>query len=724
MADAVFGSKTSAEYFLDVDRAEDGAPVAAKPVFGGCDAHNFDQLKALGSEVEDPDRKTVTWIKADLTYEGLLQTLAEPAARVQVGATRPDRKEPYKVMTAVRFSGSDDFPAELVLNQNLVAVIGSRSSGKSALLAYIAHAVDREYSERQQLEADPAATEKSIGPAPGLTWAQVDDIECTVEWGEGITEDGRVIYIPQNSLFAISEKPEEITAKIEPTLYRLDPSFEVAHRQMTTEVDAANEEIRSAAGEWFRSAVALQAAEGERRDLGEKSAIEKTKSDLENQINTLRLDSSLSEDESQSYEELVGQLGQIEVRRREIQAETQRLAPHLVLLDDGSHAAAASVAVDLRLHPPVSELPDGLRTLIAKLVEETEQSTRSAVEQLLVSRQANLEAELGSLVQEEERLRKENESLMTKNQANEEIEALVVDKKKQDEALADFAAKDKEVEQLREALGLVIERIVGAVGRRTEAIDGLKVKFDSNERVLEGKMAFGLESKLSEKTREGISSRVNRRATTAFVDRDSGIDLAKCQAEPAEFLQAIRSGGQRVHSGQDPEEVAIDALVATPEVRFSAEMEGDRIGGFRAATMTPGKQALFALTLILNESEEAWPLLIDQPEDDLDSRSIYDVLVGYLSDRKKERQIIMVSHDANLVIGADSEQVVVANRHGDDRQNVDGQQFGYFTGSLEYSRERQDSPIAFELGGIREHACDILDGGEEAFRKRKAKYKI
>lgn len=140
--------------------------------------------------------------------------------------------------------------------------------------------------------------------------------------------------------------------------------------------------------------------------------------------------------------------------------------------------------------------------------------------------------------------------------------------------------------------------------------------------------------------------------------------------------------------------------------------------------MTPGKQALFALTLILNESEEAWPLLIDQPEDDLDSRSIYNVLVGYLAARKTERQIIMVSHDANLVIGADSEQVIVANRHGVDRRNRDEQAFDYFSGSLEHTQERKSADIVFELGGIREHSCDLLDGGEEAFRKRKLKYKL
>lgn len=141
--------------------------------------------------------------------------------------------------------------------------------------------------------------------------------------------------------------------------------------------------------------------------------------------------------------------------------------------------------------------------------------------------------------------------------------------------------------------------------------------------------------------------------------------------------------------------------------------------------MTPGKQALFALTLILNESHEPWPLLIDQPEDDLDSRSIYDTIVPYLTERKKERQIIMVTHNANLVIGADSEQVIVANRHGDDRPNINARTFSYYSGSLENSQpimnERQTS---LERCGIREHACMILDGGEEAFQKRRDKYKL
>ena len=82
----------------------------------------------------------------------------------------------------------------------------------------------------------------------------------------------------------------------------------------------------------------------------------------------------------------------------------------------------------------------------------------------------------------------------------------------------------------------------------------------------------------------------------------------------------------------------------------------------------------------------------------------------------------MVSHNANLVVGADTEQIVIANRHGIDRKNRRAQTFNYLSGSLEHSSPmRSAAEYILESCGIREHACGILDGGEEAFQKRKAK---
>ena len=157
LTDAVFGRAPDQAHFLRRDRYEDPDKQSTpKPVFSGSDAHSFEDLDLLlGKTVDTGDHHVAaTWVKADLTWEGLQQTLVEPEKRIRIQPTRPDVKEPYKVISKVRFDG-DDFPAEIELNANLVSVIGSRSSGKSALLAYIAHAIDPDYTVEQQIAASP-----------------------------------------------------------------------------------------------------------------------------------------------------------------------------------------------------------------------------------------------------------------------------------------------------------------------------------------------------------------------------------------------------------------------------------------------------------------------------------------------------------------------------------------------------------------------------------------
>jgi len=203
------------------------------------------------------------------------------------------------------------------------------------------------------------------------------------------------------------------------------------------------------------------------------------------------------------------------------------------------------------------------------------------------------------------------------------------------------------------------------------------------------------------------------------------VNLGKALTESGKFVEYMGAGKQKLNQGEDVVALTKAVLTATKVVRFVASLEGDRIGGFGKSSMTPGKQALFALTLLLAGSDEPWPLLIDQPEDDLDSRSVCEVIVKDLLRRKRERQIIMVSHDANLVIGADSEEIIVANRHGDDRPNKDDKTFAYLTGSLEHSKPKDPkAKLVLDSAGIREHACEILDGGAAAFQKRKDKYRI
>ena len=142
--------------------------------------------------------------------------------------------------------------------------------------------------------------------------------------------------------------------------------------------------------------------------------------------------------------------------------------------------------------------------------------------------------------------------------------------------------------------------------------------------------------------------------------------------------------------------------------------------------MSPGKKGTVLLILFLQISSSEFPILIDQPEDNLDNRTIYELLCSMIKKKKKERQILIVSHNANLVVSTDTENIIVANQKGQSDTDSGGlYRFEYVNGSLEHTFPKNDTEQSILLSqGIREHVCDILEGGGEAFRQRERKYAI
>jgi ABC-type cobalamin/Fe3+-siderophores transport system ATPase subunit len=141
--------------------------------------------------------------------------------------------------------------------------------------------------------------------------------------------------------------------------------------------------------------------------------------------------------------------------------------------------------------------------------------------------------------------------------------------------------------------------------------------------------------------------------------------------------------------------------------------------------MSPGKRGLVLLQLLLHISNATHPILIDQPEDNLDNRTISNELRRFIKEKKLARQIIIVTHDANLVVLTDAENIIVSNQAGQqsDWENAK-YRFEHITGALEHSfRKSGDHALGILFScGIREHVCDVLEGGEEAFRKREQRY--
>ena len=185
------------------------------------------------------------------------------------------------------------------------------------------------------------------------------------------------------------------------------------------------------------------------------------------------------------------------------------------------------------------------------------------------------------------------------------------------------------------------------------------------------------------------------------------------------FLKDLLTGDVLLKNGYDAQNVAVEFLSRNwYSLNYGITYQADTF-----ANMSEGKQAFVILKLLLDFSDKRCPILIDQPEDSLDNRAIYNELVAYIKRKKRERQIILVTHNSNVVVSADAENVIVANQNGTDSPNWGGFKFQYIHGALENTKckDKTDSQI-LSSQGIREHICDILEGGREAFKKREQKY--
>jgi len=140
-------------------------------------------------------------------------------------------------------------------------------------------------------------------------------------------------------------------------------------------------------------------------------------------------------------------------------------------------------------------------------------------------------------------------------------------------------------------------------------------------------------------------------------------------------------------------------------VRYSVDYDGTDI-----RNLSPGTRGivLLLLYLALDRSDDR-PLIIDQPEENLDPKSIYDELVPLFAEARRRRQVIMVTHNANLVINTDADQVIIAEAGTHSPGQLPN--ISYTAGGLEEAH-------------IRERVCAILEGGEGAFKARARRLRV
>jgi ABC-type multidrug transport system ATPase subunit len=97
--------------------------------------------------------------------------------------------------------------------------------------------------------------------------------------------------------------------------------------------------------------------------------------------------------------------------------------------------------------------------------------------------------------------------------------------------------------------------------------------------------------------------------------------------------------------------------------------------------------------------------IIDQPEDDLDNHTVAKEIIGRIRQLKPSTQFIFATHNPNILVLGDSEQVVICQYHDDENR-------------IEFRRGSIDSP------NIQQTAINIMEGGQEAFDRRKNVYQL
>ena len=678
-----------------------------KPCIWGSDAHSEENI----FHPSNGTTNDYTWIKADPTFEGFKQIVyePEPGERIKISPIKPDQKNDFKVISKIRFNNSKDFPHEIMFNKNLCSIIGSRSSGKSALLAYIAHSVNAELAE--ELRDGPGAGEN-------YHWDKIK-LNYQIEWYNGKTNNespGDIVYIPQNYLFKKSNDYNEIKEKIKPVLFKVLPNFRIKYEQAEYNIDEYNRNILDQLDNWFEVSDSVKSLNEQIKNLGNKKAIEIEKAQNEAKIKELKEKYRLSEKEINQYQKIMADVSILDNRINEINTE-------LLQMSEISEERIFFTTLNIMLSPTMASLPKLLQDKIKISLEKIEDEILQKVNKQVLDYKNAIEKENEDAENTILIIKDDNKEIIEKYQKNIELESLIQKFNEYREVLKKITNLESEITNIEEKIKSCEKTIKTTIDQRKSVIEELDSDIKSADQTSIAGIKFGVEYGFGENV-EKIVQKINIKEKSNFVEKGR-LKINNIREIPEIFLSALYSGKQKIIAGNDKKDVAKDILSLTEKILFTAEMEGDKIGGFSEPTMTQGKRALFLLRLVLEESEETWPLLIDQPEDDLDSRSIYDDIVPFLKKKKKERQIIMVSHDANLVIGADSEQVIVANRHGTDRENEDEKQFNYLTGSLEFTQKKdKDCKDTLKSQGIREHSCDILDGGEIAFEQRKNKYNI
>ena len=698
-------------------------PLGVESILSGRDSNygkrSVTRIKCSDSRSLKDIGESFTWIKADPTFEGLSQIIIEPTARTSLEDSKPDSKQPYQVIDSFSFEHPSFIPEVIPLNRNLVTIIGGKSTGKSLLLYSLAKTADpdevRERIEDEKQYGD-LEDERKYGDLE-------DELDLSIQWGDNRTtalnqEENRrkVTYIPQNYLNQLSDPDNKGVRRIVNKLFLQQPSAKIFMDTFSEEIREKKESIAQYVQRFFNMISDIEQVKDNLKELGDQEGIEAYINRLEKEIEKASKSAGFSEKEIEERHRLESKWEALYARYSIWQKDYEilnELSNSRDLLIDFSEAEHLIDTLSLEFKKPIAEEISALKMHI-----------ESRLEKVLESQKSNLKESWKELYKEAKKIvkpLKEYRKKVTKQTALKEKQNLL---KSIQSKLRTFMELDTRQRQLEIEKNQTKSNIIHGYTSLHRSYKNLCDNLNKLHNTLED---IDISILPSFNTRDYqtnfVETYIDRRAdksTTDIWNLNYDINNPELHFTKVDSIfKAILNNSIKTRGEYSKTQIITNLFSNRFHISYWIRYQNDSF-----TRMSPGKRGLVLLKLLVDLDQNTHPILLDQPEDDLDSRSIYRDLVEFIRKRKCNRQIIVVTHNPNLVVGADAEQVIVANQEGEGGSENKEYKFEYVSGSIENSYSDTEEQAVLYQQGIREHICEILEGGEEAFKKREKKYAI
>lgn len=739
---------------------------ALKPCLHGSDAHETNKVGV-------PDGDRYSWVKGAAAFDSLRQAVIDPEGRAFVGTMPPTRATPSQVISRVEIRNAAwAVTPVLALNPGLVAIIGARGSGKTALADAIAAGCD--------------AASENLSAASFLVRAGdlLKDASVEISWGSGDPSqrllrdfeydpelDGRfprARYLSQKfveELCSADGVTDSLLDEIKRVIFEAHPDkdgacsfdelldlrasrYRLAREREEKAIETLSDEIGLEREKRLRVA-------GLKQQLLQKEQIVKgleTDRDKlvmkgsEERVARLTVIVNAAEKVRSYIRYFVNQETCILSLQDEVKSFRQNKAPEALRQTKASYVAARledsdwdafllryqgnvdealtakldkarKGAASWRGVPPaplqdqnqsyIDQEHDPEKMDLAKL--EAEITRLQGLVNIDTETAKNFTALVRRIAEENAQIAGLKTSLTDCEGAGERMRQLNADR--QETYLRVFDAILAEEQVLRDLYKPLVDRLQAAEGTLRKLSFSAARRADVGQWAALGEKLFDLRRVGDFKGKGSIAQWANRHLRGAWETGDTAAigealklfteawqdELIAVANVPPNDSQAYRNWLMRFAKW----------LFSTDhiQIEYSIDYEGTDI-----RKLSPGTRGIVLLLLYLAlDDTDHRPLIIDQPEENLDPKSIFDELVGLFVAAKAKRQVIMVTHNANLVINTDADQIIVATAGT------------HSPGEL--------PPITYVSGGLenaemRLQVCNILEGGEAAFKERARRLRV